>query len=142
MTGEEIFRVKTAYFEEGELHWKNCLSVCTDGTGSMTGKVKGFVSKVKEQNFGVPVTHCFLHREDLMAKTLPKELSLLLDEAIKILNLIKSQSLKCCLFLLLCEEMGAEHQSLILHTEIRWLFHGKVLSCLYELREELKMFLT
>lgn len=48
MTGEEIFSVTTAYLEE-ELHWKNCISVCTDGAASMTGKVKGFVSKVRNK---------------------------------------------------------------------------------------------
>jgi hypothetical protein len=37
----------------------------------------------------------------------------------------------------MCKEPGARLETLILHTNIRWLFKGKVLSRLYELRNEL-----
>lgn len=141
-TGEEIYRVTTEYLEQGGLSWANCISVCTDGAAAMTGNVKGFISRVREQNRNVRTTHCFLHREALVAKTLPKELSDVLDGAVGIVNFIKARPLNSRLFHILCEEMGAEHQSLLLHTAVRWLSRGKVLDRLYELREELKVFLS
>ena len=141
-TGEEVFRVTSEYLEQCNLSWENCVSVCTDGAASMTGRYKGFVSRVKEVNPNVMATHCFLHREALVAKTLPKDLSAVLDDAVHIVNFIKARPLKSRLFATLCEEMGSDHTTLLLHTEVRWLSRGKVLSRVYELREELQCFLS
>ena len=68
-TGEEIFRVTSEYLEQGGLQWLSCVSVCTDGAAAMVGRVKGFMGRVREKNPNVVVTHCFLHRVALVAKT-------------------------------------------------------------------------
>ncbi|XP_035224241.1 zinc finger BED domain-containing protein 5-like [Stegodyphus dumicola] len=141
-TGEEIFRVTSEYLEQGGLKWKNCTSVCTDGAAAMVGRTKGFVSRVKERNPDVIITHCFLHIEALVAKTLPSALVHVLDDVVRMVNIVKSRSMKSRIFAALCEEMGAKHKTLLFHTEIRWLSRGKALVRVYELREELKVFLT
>ena len=42
---------------------------------------------------------------------------------------------------MLCEDMGGLHTSLLLHTEVRWLSHGKILTRFFEMKSEVRIFL-
>ena len=106
----------------------------------MTGSLKGFVSLVKQKNPSVVTTHCFLHREALIAKTIAVEMKTVLNQAVKMVNYVRQRPLKSRLFAKLCKSMESAHVSLILHTEVRWLSRGNILSRIYELREELLIF--
>ncbi len=138
-TGRDIFEKLSGKLNELGLCWDNCVGVCTDGAGSMLGKNKGAL--VREVAPHVRFTHCMIHREALAAKTLPAELNAVLQTATQIVNFIKTRPTKSRLFGLLCKEMGSEYESLLLHTEERWLSRGKVLQRIFSLRDELRIFL-
>ncbi|KAM4748802.1 zinc finger BED domain-containing protein 5-like [Rhinophrynus dorsalis] len=140
--GQDVFDVLTAYLESVSLSWNACVGVCTDGAPSMTGSMKGFVSLIKQQHPGIISTHCFLHKEALVAKTLAPEFKDVLSQVVQIVNYIKHRPLKSRLFAKLCESCDSDHVRLILHTEVRWLSRANVLSRVYELREEIHTFLT
>lgn len=102
-----------------------CVGICTDGAPSRVGSIKGFVTLAKTKNPNIISTHCFLHRESLASKTLPLALKTVLDQVINMVNYIKSRPLKTRLFKQLCKSMEAQYESLLLHTEIRWLSREK-----------------
>ncbi|KAJ4932235.1 hypothetical protein JOQ06_010660 [Pogonophryne albipinna] len=54
----------------------------------------------------------------------------------------KSRPLNHRLFQSLCEDGGSEHKQLLLHTDVRWLSRGKTLQRLFELRNEVRAFLS
>jgi len=138
--GEDIFKSVHSYFNTNGLSWQWCTSVCTDGAPAMRGKLKGFFSHVKSMNPNITTTHCFIHREVLVSKTLGKELQTILNGVVKIVNSIKTKPVKARIFEKICKDLGSDHCTLLLHTEIRWLSKGKVLSRFYELRQELCQF--
>jgi len=81
-----------------------------------------------------------IHREALASKKLQPDVIKLLN-AINVINFIKSKSLNSSLFTIFCNEMGSDHEKLLLHTEIRRLPRSKILSRLFELRDEARIFL-
>ena len=68
--GEDVFNILNIYRDEWLLSCKSCVGICTDGASSMIGCNKGLVSLRKEQSEKVIVTHCYLHREVLMSRTI------------------------------------------------------------------------
>ena len=123
-TGKEFFHTKTKYLENKNIQWKNFISICTDGAAAMVERNKGFVNTVKERNQNVIFRHCFLHHEALISKTLPANLVPILNNVVSIVNFVQMRPVKGRLFALLCEEIGAEHATLLLHTKVRWLYSG------------------
>ena len=108
----------------------------------MVGKHKGSLARLLQIAPHINFTHCIIYRENLASKTLDQQLKRVLDSAVKIVNYIKSRPLQTRLFIILCYEMGSKHKTLLLYLEVRWLSRGKVLTRLYELRNEAYLFLT
>lgn len=137
-TGEEIFTAIKNKMEEYELDWSNVIGLCTDGAAAMTGVRKGLaqrISEVASTNF--MASHCIIHREALASREMSPELNETLQLSVNMINNIKANALNSRMFSLICSEMGSDHDTLLLHTEVRWLSRGKVFSRLFELRRDL-----
>ena len=80
-----------------------------------------------------------LHRQALASIKLSEDLSDTLATVVKVVNFIKARPMNKRLFAQLCEDEA--HQTLLLHTEVRWLSHGQVLVRFMELQEKIKEFL-
>ncbi len=141
-TGEAIFNVLDIFIRENGLAWDRCVGLCTDGAQAMTGRECGLAARVQQVAPLVKWTHCMVNREALAAKKMLVLFDSVLNQSVKMINLIKSRPLNSRLFGVLCQEMGSGHEQLLLHTEVRWLSRGRVLQRLYELWEEVKWFLT
>ncbi|KAL4104409.1 hypothetical protein QTP88_019710 [Uroleucon formosanum] len=141
-TSEIIFTTINEYLIEINLPWSKCVGFCSDGARAMTGRLSGVATRIKKFAPLCKTMHCMIHRQALASKNMPKSLKLVLDSAVKIVNLIKARPLNSRLFTVLCNEMGSTHKSLLLHTEVRWLSRGKVLTRLFELRSEILLLLT
>ena len=109
----------------------------------MTGHTAGFQGRVKSaSDVSITFTHCMIHREALVAKKLSPELNKVVQDAVKIINFIKSRALNSRLFANLCDEMESDHNKLLLHGEVRWLSKGKALKRLLLLLRVVIIFLS
>jgi len=62
-------------------------------------------------------------------------------DLLKLLIILKNRAVNTRLLKALCDEMGSDHPYLLFHSEVRWLSCCEVLMRLYELRNEVKLFL-
>jgi hypothetical protein len=139
-TGEEIFKTLDDYISHN-IGWNYCVSICTDGAASMTGRKNGLIARIKNINPNIRANHCIIHREALASKKISPELNDTMNLVINVVNFIKSKALNSRLFSALCEEVGTNYRCLLLHSEIRWLSRGRVVQRIFELRDEVKNFL-
>ncbi|MBN3283979.1 ZBED5 protein, partial [Polyodon spathula] len=115
-TGSEMFNILNNFLTSHELKWETCVGICTDRAPSVSGGRACLKAKVFEIAPHILWTHCMIHHEALATR--------------------KMDPTKACLFAILCAEMGEEHNALLFHMEVRWLSKGKVLQCVYDLRNE------
>ena len=73
---------------------------------------------------------------------MPPKLKTALDDIVQVVNLIKARPLNSRLFHMICEDMGSVHIQLLLHAEVRWLSRGKVLTSVFELRNEIGLYFS
>ena len=85
--------------------------------------------------------YLIIHRYALTSKTLPASLQEVIQPVIKIVNYVKTQALNTRLFKELCKEMNADHEVLLFYTAVRWLSKGSVINCVFETKDEIKLFL-
>ncbi|XP_072378039.1 zinc finger BED domain-containing protein 5-like [Diabrotica undecimpunctata] len=140
-TADEIFNKLDEFFAENGLDWMNCVGFCSGGARAMTGRFGGVATKVKSVAKNCTFMHCSIHRQALAVKRMPEQFKNVLQDAIKVVNFIKSRALNSRLFSNLCSEMGSDHIQLLLHTEVKWLSRGKMLKRLFQLRSEVQLFL-
>ena len=86
-------------------------------------------------------THCLIRREALASQQFNGDLNGVLEVVVKTVNLIKARPLKARLFQRLCDELGAHYNNLLFYCTAKWLSKGKVLLRVYELRNEIFIFL-
>ncbi|XP_042228588.1 protein ZBED8-like [Homarus americanus] len=138
----DILEMVNSFFAKQNFDWKKNLgTLCTNGAPAMLGTTSGFAALVKKEAPQVIVTHCFLHRHVLASKTLPAILKEVLSTDMKVVNFIRARAVNHRVFKRFSEEMGAEYEVLLYHTEVRWLSRGQILKRLVELRAEVSLFL-
>ena len=140
-----MFQMLIDFFDKTELSWSKLVGVCTDGAPAMIGANSELISLVKQKNPAIQGTHCTIHKAALDSKTIPKRLHEHMSVVIKVVNYM-SVVIKVVnytrLFSKLCKGMDADHTALLYQTQVRWLSKGNMLSRIFELREEVKLFLV
>jgi hypothetical protein len=139
-TGSGINKAVNDHFTAEDISWVNCVGICTDEAVALTGHKKGFQAEAQQIGPHVNFIHCIIHREALASRDLEPKLHSVLQEAVKVVNFLKTRPLNSLLFAVLSEEMQADQKLLLLHSEVRWLSRGKVLKRLFELRRSTQIF--
>ena len=83
-TGEEIFKKVDMLCNKHQIERYDCVPACADGSPSIMGSKRGFVSFVKRQNNYISVVHCFLHIENLAAKGIQEGLAIVFKEVVTV----------------------------------------------------------
>ncbi|XP_076059427.1 protein FAM200C-like [Oratosquilla oratoria] len=138
---QDVMGLINDFFEGSNISWESLVGVCTDGAPARLGSRSVFVTLVKQKNPAVESTHCLIHKEVLASRTLPKNFKQHLETVINDVNFTKGSALSTRLFRRLCEGMGADHESLLFHTQVRWLSKGNMLQRVLELFDEVVAFL-
>ena len=137
----DVFPMLIDFFDKTELSWSKLVGVCSDGAPAMIGANSGLICLVKQKNPAIQGTHCMIHKTALVSKPFRRDFTNICL-VIKVVIYVKSPALNTRLFSKLCKGIDADHTALLYQTQVRWLSKGNMLSRIFELREEVKLFLV
>eukprot|EP00057_Strongylocentrotus_purpuratus_P033080 XP_790061.2 PREDICTED: general transcription factor II-I repeat domain-containing protein 2-like [Strongylocentrotus purpuratus] len=155
-TGSDVAAVTIKGVENPGLQnsWGKLSGVTTDGAPAMAGARSGAVTKLIEHanehgetgNDGLLTSepheimryHCIIHQEALCPKVLGFEE--VMNAVIKDVNFIRSHALNHRQFKTVLDELDAQYSDICYFTEVR-LSRGRVLECVFELRNAIAEFL-
>ncbi|XP_072262903.1 general transcription factor II-I repeat domain-containing protein 2A-like [Pyxicephalus adspersus] len=140
--GEDLFKSFTELAKEQNLPMDKLISVCTDGASCMVRKNREFVALLREhEKRPILSFHCILHQEALCAQMCGEQLGEVMSLVIQVVNFIVAQALNDRQFKTLLDEVGNNYPGLLLHSNVRWLSRGKVLSRFAASLSEIRTFL-
>lgn len=99
-TAIEIFNKIDNFIAINNIRWENCVGICSDGARAMIGKHSGFITKIQQVAPQAKFIHCSIHSEALACKAMPTKLKDVLDQAVKVVNFIKSRALNSRMFII------------------------------------------
>ena len=135
---ETIYAAVYDFLHNNGIPLSNLLQIATDSASAMIGKHNGFVAKLKEVAPHIMTIHCIIHQQHLPAKSLNNDMEETLKVAVSAINFVKANALHDRLFQKPCE--GEDHETLFLHTEVRWLSKENSLFRLAELWDMVLIF--
>ncbi|KAL3831752.1 hypothetical protein ACJMK2_023466 [Sinanodonta woodiana] len=144
-TGDVLFESVSSCMERFGLPWDKLVNVTTDGAPSLTGKNSGLLRKMKDKVLAMNSSHsmlslhCIIHQESLCKSVL--NLKHVVDPVVRVVTFIKARGLNHRQFKSLLSDLESEYSDVLYHTNVRWLSLGKVLQRVWNLREEIVMFI-
>ena len=156
-TGKDLFHAVENCIAKTGLEWNKMASVATDGVPALTGKNVGLLKlmndKIKAEHPGYAFTplHCIIHQESLCKGALNIKhvtdsianvcIKHVTDSIANVVNLTRARGLNHRQFKAFLEDLESELWDVLYHSRVCWLSLGKVLRRVWELREEIVMFL-
>uniref|UniRef100_A0A8D8SJW9 General transcription factor II-I repeat domain-containing protein 2B n=4 Tax=Cacopsylla melanoneura TaxID=428564 RepID=A0A8D8SJW9_9HEMI len=142
--GEDVFLSLKEVLQKYGLKFNNLAGIATDGAPSMVGKNEGLVALIRK-HFDFSDTplmqyHCIIHQVHLCAKKVNFEG--VMKVVVKTVNFIKSKGLNHRDFQTFLEQMESEYGDVLYYSEVRWLSRGKMLDRVFQLKDEIKVFMS
>lgn len=140
-TGLDIFREFKKSITSLNLNINKLVNITTDGATNMIGKNIGFKGTFKKEYPEVSVVflHCIIHQDALCNAAL--NVKEVLEVIVSVVNFIRSRALHHRQFQDFLQSVDAEYSDLIYYTKVRWLSAGKVFERVWNLKNEIIMFL-
>ncbi|KAF7490370.1 SCAN domain-containing protein 3 [Sarcoptes scabiei] len=67
-TSKNLFQILNSFIIEHNIEWQNCISVCTDGCNSMSGRHNGLKALIRKRAPNYIWNHCYIHRQALASR--------------------------------------------------------------------------
>lgn len=143
--GSDLYDTVSGCMQRLNIPWAKLLNVTTDGCPNLTGKNTGLLRRIQDRvreddpNSTLIFLHCIIHQEALSKSVL--KLDHVTKTVVKLVNFIRARALNHRQFIQLLEEREADHTDVPYHSNVRWLSLGTVLRRVWDLRDQIGVFL-